>query len=406
MKAKEAFDKLFEGVKFDSSLYKKILHTNIEFITRNEEFTRLFSGRNIGCYLLKYTMYDKNIYYDSVFGLEADDVIDTIKDISTIPKSFKVARDDINLAIFYIVHRFLSNKDLSEKQRLEFAKETLNYFSYRTLVLISSNYFIYPISEEKATSLTERLSNKYLIKKLKNWNEYCQYRSDEFLDNKFRKLLDKFDNDDELSKGISDLYIRTKDTIKNIYSEFMIMLEKDEVIKSKSSTITDTEGDVNLIDKIDTVDVYMTRLEHLLVDKSSLVKREYINTVIDIVNSISYTNLEEVLDYIVNYTFDSKNNYKRVHELFKEVVINAIDYLQRNNVFTNKKLDIVMAMNYLVGNVLYARGDELDVHRVKINIEKLIKDLYKLNKNKITDRNIKNLRNGVYLYVVLRAFIA
>lgn len=406
MKAKEAFDKLFEGVKFDSSLYKKILHTNIEFITRNEEFTRLFSGRNIGCYLLKYTMYDKNIYYDSLFGLEADDVIDTIKDISTIPKSFKVARDDINLAIFYIVHRFLSNKDLSEKQRLEFAKETLNYFSYRTLVLISSNYFIYPISEEKATSLTERLSNKYLIKRLKNWNEYCQYRSDEFLDNKFRKLLDKFDNDDELSKAISDLYIRTKDTIKNIYSEFMIMLEKDEVIKSKGSTITDLEGDTKLIDKIDTVDVYMTRLEHLLVDKSSLVKREYINAVIDIVNSVSYTNLEEVLGYIVNYSFDSKNNYKKVHDLFKEIIINAVDYLQRNNVFTNKKLDIVMAINYLVGNVLYARGDELDVHKVKTNIEKLIKDLYKLNKNKITDRNIKNIRNGVYLYVVLRAFIA
>lgn len=405
MHVKEAFDKLFEGVRFDTSFYKKIVVNNIQFITRNTEFKNLFGSKLIGNHLVKYTMYDKDIFYDNLFGMSASDVIEAIEKITTINKNFKIARDDVNLVCFYIAHRFLSNKDLPKEKAEEYAREILDYFNYRTLVLISSNYFVYPISEEKALTLIERLNNKYIIKKLKNWNEYCQYRSQEYVDSKFRELLVKFNRDPELPNAITDLFNRTKDTIKNIYSEFIDMIENDDIIKSRKNIINDVEGAEVIVDKLDTPEKYFIKIENILVEKNTFVKKDFINVVTDIINSVSYKQVEETLTLICDYNFSTRENNQKVLGFVNSVLVNTIDYLNKNNLFLHNKSDIIDVMNTIVGNVLYARGTDIEINKVKDQGDKLIKEIYKSHKKYITDRNIKNIRNAVYIYIVLRAVI-
>lgn len=405
MKVKERLDKLFEGVRFDTSFYKKIVFNNIEFITRNTEFKNLFGSKLIGNHLVKYTMYDKDIFYNNLLNISASDVIEAIDDITTINKNFKIARDDVNLVCFYIAHRFLANKDLKKEQAEDYAKEILNYFNYRTLVLISSNYFVYPISEEKALTLIERLNNKYIIKKLKNWNEYCQYRSQEYIDSKFRDLLVKFNRDDELPNAITDLFNRTKDTLKNIYGEFIDMMENDDIIKSKKSIINDVEGQEVIVDKLDTPEKYFIKIENILVEKSTFIKKDYINVVTDIINSVSYKQVEETLTLICEHNFSSRENNDKVLAFVKNVLVNTIDYLNKNSIFLHNKSDVVSVMNTIVGNVLYARGTDIEINKVKDQGDKLIKAIYKEHKKSITERNIKNIRNAVYIYIVLRAIV-
>lgn len=405
MQAKQALDTLFADVEFDTRLYNKLLINNVEFMTRTQEYSKLFSGRSIGCYLIKYTMYDKNIFYDNLFDMEMEDAVDAIKTIKTIPASFKIARDDINMVTFYMAHRFLSNPKLSDKQKVQYAEEALNYFSYRTLVLISSMYFVYPISEAKATSLTERLSGKYVIKNVRNWNEYCQYRSSEYLQNKYKALLVKFDNDKDLPNAITDLFSRTKDTLKNIYAEFMVMLENDEVMASKTATITNMEGQESIADRVDNIQKYVNSVDDLLTDRSTLVKKPYVTVVVDILHTLAYNDLEAALDLLLEYAYSGKEGYVKVSGLFKDVLGNAVDYLQKNSMTLNVKSDIVEIMNSLVGNVLYARGNNVSIHHLKQAMDKTLRQIYKQAKININDRNVANVRNGVYLYVVLAAMV-
>lgn len=404
MQVKEALDAYFANVKFDAKLYGKLVSNNIEYISGNDERTQLFSGRNIGCYFIKYTQYDKNIFYNNLFGLEYDDIVQEINQITSIPKNFKVARDDVNLMCFYIAHRFLSNAELDQKLRLQYAKEALNYFNYRTLVLLSSTYFIYPISEDKATSMTERLSNKYIIKKVKNWNEYCQYRSDEYLDSKFLSLLQKMDRDDDLPNAITDLFGRTKDTIKNIYSEFMDMMESGDIIKSKQAVVKDMEGNEQLADRIESVQRYVNKVDTILADKSVLIRKDYINVVVDILSNLSYRDMYECLDHVFEYAFSDRGAHDRVQSHFKDILVNAVEYLQRNEIYLHSKTNVLDIMNAIVGNVLYARGTEVSVHKVKEDGEKLIRSVYKYHKDSVSDRTLKSVRNGLYLYIVLIAF--
>jgi hypothetical protein len=406
MQVKQALDAYFADVKFDTALYKRLMLGNIEYITRNQEHTQLFSGRNVGCYFIKYTQYDKNIFYNNLFDLDFDDIVEAIDAVTSIPKNFKIARDDVNLMCFYIAHRFLSNPDLNDKQRREYAKEALNYFSYRTLVLITSTYFVYPISEDKATSMTERLSHKYIIKKLKNWNEYCQYRSDEYLDSKYFSLLEKLDDDEALPNAITDLFGRTKDTIKNIYSEFMEMLEGGDAIKSKHSVVKDGDGNEKIADRVDSVQKYIGQVDVMLSDKTAMIRKDHINVVVDILSNLSYRDLHECLDHLFEFAFSDRKSYDRVQSHMKDILVNAVEYLQRNEVYLHNKTSVLEIMNAIVGNVLYARGTEVDVHRVKNEGEQLIKAVYKYRKDHLSDRTLKSVRNGLYLYVVLMAFTA
>lgn len=403
---KQVLDEFFKDYDFNTAMYKKLVYNNIEFITSSEDKKNLFGSKLIGCHILKYTMYDKNIFYNNLFDIESEEVVEAIKSITTINKTFKVARDDINLVTFYMAHRFLSNENLPKEKRTEYAKEVLNYFNYRTLVLISSNYFEYPISEEKAVSLSERLSNRYVIKRLKNWNEYCHYRSEEYLDSKFLDLLIKFDKDADLPNAITDLLNRTKDTLKNIYSEFIYMLEHDDVIKSKSNVVNDLEGEEVILDKLNTPDKYFTKIQAMFVDKRTFIVKDYLDVATDIINSVSYKQLEETLDLCLEYSYTSKENHLKFKSFVNEIIINSIEYLNKNNIFLSNKSNVLEIINSLVGNILYARGTEINITKLKAEGDKLIKNVYKFNKRSISDRTIKNLRNAIYVYVMIVALIA
>lgn len=334
-----------------------------------------------------------------------EEVEEIVSQISSIPANFKIARDDINLICFYIAHKFLTNDKLPKAKQLEYATEILNYFSYRTLVLISSMYFIYPISEEKAVSLTERLSNRYLIKRVKNWNEYCEYRSKEYLSNKFLPLLKDFTNDKDLPNAINDLYNRTKDTLKNIYSEFITMMEKDELIKSKKSTGSDMTGKEIIIDKVDTPHNYFQRVEASLNDRSTFIREEYKNVTVDIVKSVSNSQLHEALELICDSYFNDRDKHREIRRITEEIFINSIEYLQSQEVYITNS-NVVSVMNYLVGNLLQARGTELKINKLKEDIDKLLNSLYKKSKKNIAPRVLRNVRNALYVYILLLGLVA
>ena len=406
MKVKQVFDELFKDFSFDSSFAKKLIYNNVEFITKKDDHKELFGGRLIGCQLLKYTGYDKNIFYENLFGMDMETVTAAVEKITTINRTFKIARDDVNLVCFYIAHRFLSNDKLPMDKRMEFAKEALNYFNYRTLVLLTSTYFVYPISEEKALTLSERLSNRYVIKKVKNWNEYCYYRSDEYLSSKFKDMLVKFTQDDDLPNAITDLYNRTKDTLKNIYVEFIDMMENDDVIKTKKGVVNDIEGQEVILDKLHTPDSYFTKIEGTMIDRHSFIKKEYIDVTTDIINSVSYKQLEELLDLTLSYSFKDKEAHGKVRKFFSDVLINSIEYLRRNNIYLHNKTDVLTVVNSVVGNVLFARGSEVEINKLKTEGDKLVKSVYKSANKQVTDRNAKNLRNALYIYVLLVAILS
>ena len=184
------------------------------------------------------------------------------------------------------------------------------------------------------------------------------------------------------------------------------MLEGGEAIRSKHAVIKDADGNEAIADRVESVQKYLSRIDELLSDKRALISKDHLNVVVDILSNLSYRDLQECLDHLFEYAFSSRQSHDQVQAHFKDILVNAIEYLQRNEIYLHSKTSVVQIMNAIVGNVLYARGTEVDVHRVKREGEDLIKAAYKYKKDHLSDRALKSVRNGVYLYIVLRAFTA
>lgn len=405
MKIKQALDELFKDVDFDIDLYKALVKANIDLITSTSEHKNLFGSRLIGCHHLSYTDYHKNLFYESVFGLELEAVLEAIDKITTIPKNFEIARDDINLTLFYGVHRFLSNPELKKEKAQEYAREALNYFNYRTLIVISAKWFKYPISEEKAVSLSERLSNRYIIKRVRNWNEYCQYRSSEYLTKDLVQVVSKFNQDDKLPNAINDLYNRTKNMMHHIYGEFTAMLEEQDILKSRKNVVVDPEGNEVVVDRTDSPTLYIGKVEHAILDKNNFIKRDLIDVTSEIVNSVSTKQLEESLLMLHEYYFRGKEPAEHVRSFIQSFLVSCFDYLHRNEVRFSSGHNVLKVVNLIAGNVLYARGTDIEITQVKEQAEKLVKDAYKQAKQNISGRNLKNARNALCIYLLLIALM-
>lgn len=402
---KEVMDLIFKDVEFDKHLYRKILYINIDLITRKEN-RNLFGSQLIGCYMVSYTNANKATFYDELFDLDYEEVEEQLKKINTINENFKIARDSINLTCFYIAHRFLSNKALKEENRIAYATEILNYFSYRTLLVITSNFFIYPISEEEAVSLFERLTNRYIIKKVKNWSEYCLYRSQEYLKSKFYDVVLKFNDDNTLPNAINDLFSRTKDTMKNIYREFITLNESNEALRKRKTVVNDLEGQEVLMDKLHASENLVNYLTSTLNDRNTFIRTSHIDVSVDIIKNLSYKNLHECLNIVYEYMLLNPKNYNETIHIMNSILINSLIYLQNNEYYISDQNDVLHIMNILVGNLLYARGTDIEINKIKDQIYAFIKKAYKeVKKEHVSNKLLNNLKNGFFIYVMLRALL-
>lgn len=400
----ETFNEIFKDVEFDKNLYKLILHSNIKLITKNEN-KNFFGGQLIGCYVVKYTYYDKDEFFSYVFDKDSEEIEKKLKTISTLNQSFKISFDSINLTCFYIAHRFLTNNKLSKKEQLEYAAEILNYFNYRTLLVICSNYFIYPISEEEALSLFERLSNRYIIKKVKNWNEYCQYRSNEYLESKQIVLLKSFRNDDELPNAINDLFIRTKDTLKNIYREFIKLQEDDNSIGIRKSTLNDLEGKEVIVDNLHSAEKYSNILVSSLSDKNNFIRSDYVNVTLSIIKNISYKHINECLEFFYEYSHKDSKTFNETQQLLTSIIINTLSYIQKHNLHVKEGASIIKILNMITGVLLYSRKTNVEINTLKQQLSNHIDKIYKVStKKKLSSKVKPNLRNAFYVYVLIRTF--
>jgi hypothetical protein len=143
------------------------------------------------------------------------------------------------------------------------------------------------------------------------------------------------------------------------------MNENDDIIKSRKNIINDVEGAEVIVDKLDTPEKYFIKIENMLVEKNTFVKKDYINVVTDIINSVSFKQVEETLTYVCDFNFSTRENNQKVLSFVNSVLVNTIDYLNKNSIFLHNKSDIISVMNMIVGNVLYARGTDIEINKVK-----------------------------------------
>ncbi len=401
---KDVFDDLSEDIKFNKSDVIKINNLCVNFVTKNNDHRSFFGGKLIGLYVIRFTLSDESEFFDTMFNIDVGSAKKMAAKITTINQTFKVSSDAMNLAVMYIVHRFLTSPHLDNEGRYLGAKLALLYMNYRTLATFNSNYFIYPLDENTAQSLYEALSGRYLIKKYNNWREVTEHRVVEMLKPSNHQIdtLIKFTEDDKIVNIINDVVNRVKDNMKNIYREFRNLPKNNKKLKSSQATMMDVDGDVVIKDLIGGPLAIGDYLKTTLVDKDSFIKGDLVAV---IASSMEGASEELLLDTLEGFFLLHKDlKHKKTFDTFIDIVITAmVGYLRKIDYVIKKHNDMRFIVTKLRGFILSSRSSTditgiNDIRDVGIDIVR-----ESLGGEIKYERTLSSLRNMLVLYIILRA---
>jgi len=397
---KEVMDEIWSGIKFDSRLAKKVHMYRIEFVTRNSEHMAFFGGNLMGVHKVRFTLSDYSRFFDVMLDAEADAIERQISTITTINHEFKISSDALNQTVLYMIHRFLTSPLLSSSKRIEAAVDLGLIFGYRTIAALLVHYFKYPIDTYTAQAVYERLSGRYLIKKLGTWQDVFEYRAKELIDSHgvhYQNIV-KYNDDLAIVNILNDMHGRIKDMLKNIYAEFIKVHEQGDKLGVNKSTMIDADGAEIVKDRVHGLDNYKTYIENCVVDKNTFIKYELIDVVSSVVPTAKGKSLGLSLEWMVEHV--TGKGRQHVIDFIDLSMVMSYNYLLKNEYVLHRSRDIVTLVGKLKGYILSSREDSADMNRLRDIGAEIVRNAT----GHQSEQTISAVRNALFLYVCIRAY--
>jgi hypothetical protein len=396
---KELFDNELKNVKFTPKLVRDINLFQVGFTVRNQDHAEFFGGHLTGCHVLRFNNADFSKWYE-LFDVNDQDLTKKMHKIPSVNPAFKITSDLFNVLNVYLAHRFLVEESLPEKLRLQAAKDVLLVIQYRTISAIITQRFIYPADPNVAQRTFERLSNRFLLKKIGSWQKLFEYRSDELLskDSIHLRALLKFNNDTEILYCVSDMHNRISDAIKNIYSVHMQTHAAGDSVTRSGGTGANMEGEVEFKDKhvreSDMVD-YVT---DVLGERNNFVRNELMDIVLSSMKTVQESNLRQTLNWLTDNALSTHR--KEILAFVENVFKYALGYLTNEGRPDNPN-DISQVIGNLRGSLMSSRSSDEVLLTMRDDGSFLVKQAT----GRTNEQTIAGIRTSVILYIFLRGYL-
>ena len=401
LKLIDLFDEEFTDVKFDKKLAKALYDFQIGFVNKNEEHMMFFGGNLLGVQVVRFTPSDYNNFFDNILGVDVDSIKSKISNESGLNKDWVVSSDEFNLTCLYLVHRFISNKELNDEVSKRAAKDAILILQYKLMSSLLAYFFRYPADPNLAQATYAELSNRFLIKKLGTWGDVFAYRADEIIksDSIHNSVLKKFNNDDDIVYAINDIQGRLRDMVKNIYAVFSRVHVSGDKINISSNSEISMDGNESLKDKTHSPDIYYKYILSIMTDEYTFIKEELFNIVVQALPGVSPKLLRNTLHWM---SVESHGKYKKdIDEYVHAIILYTIEYLYSDGSINKQSRDLI-SMTIKIRNLyLSSRSSDFELKGIRDVGDKLVKLSME---RKISDSSAAIVRTGTILYITLRAF--
>ena len=389
------------SLKFDLKFLTELSRLRVSFINKNQDHMEFFGGVYTGVQTVRWSSSDFTNFYDL---LDVDPVIleNDIHSLPEVNKDFKVASDVFNLTCMYLVHGFLKSTYLDIKKRRLGAFTALLLFNYKCLTSLLFQYFKYPCDPKLAKATYDSLSLRFLIKKLKSWQEVLEFRANEVLDpnsqtKHYTELLN-FRNDERIIYAVTDSQNRLRDMLKNIYGEMMLVKENGGKVIEVANTQINADGEVVFKDKTEGIDAYVNYCLGILHDRNSFIRNELTAIVIRLMPTMQESAFEETLEWLSEHILTDKRNI--VEDFIKTVLSHSHNYMVSSEFVFKGTNDLGIILSKL--KTVYGSSRSTDEELLKIR--KVGSKIIEIATKKKNEQIVSAIRTGVSLYICLRTY--
>lgn len=397
---KEAFDDIFDGIKFDEALAKSLYKFRVNYMSANKDHMEFFGGNLLGVNIVRFKDSDVNNFF-ALFDLEYKEVVDQVRRVTTIDHSLKVGSDVFNLTVIYVIHRFL-NSPVNQITRQKACYDTAMIFFCRCCAALICANFTYPADPKVAQLAYANLSQKYLIKRLGSWNKVLDYRTLALLDKKespHTRTLQFFDEDPKIQYVISDSQGRIREMFKGYYSEFMIVHQQGDSLTIQKSFVTGAEGEDVLREKTMGPENYIYFIREIIPDRDTFIRGDILQIVSRNNSNTSLRAVTSTLEWLVDGSMDPKR-HKQVDDFVCRVLVLMAHFMQYN-IEANRHRDLAYVLSTLKNLFLSTRSVDPDLIKVREMGEKIVTEA----QGKMSTSLMMATRTAVIIYICARALI-
>ena len=395
---KDAFDKHFKNVTFDSRFLNKLRAYNQDIFGRPNNL-EWFGSTLLGVHPIRYLPQDSDRFFDEICEVDEDALTESIRSTKSVNLEWNVGGSVLNLAIVYIVHRVLAKAD-KDPVAHDIGFQALMLMQFKFYSSIYFNFFSKRgrlVDLPTAEAAYAALSMRFEIKVAGSWRKHLENRAEDFLSKDgttHHPRIVKFDNPKDVIYYITDMNTRNKNTVKEYYDELRKVRQSGNRILVQSQTII-LDGQAIMRDQVNALSIAKQQLFESSVSFQSLYKAELALVVLEMVPKASGTAFKNVLQYIAKLPSLGKERDK-INVIMEDTLAHAFDYVVTNRVsFT----DVASLLEKLRALYTAPKSSNQYVLSLRDSIEKIVSKETHLTHQAA----LAAVRTALMLYFVLRA---
>lgn len=377
---------------FDQSLLNDLRMFRINWAQKEDIYIEFLGGNTLGTQAIRFSIKDDEMLIVDTLNMDITSLSYDITNTKGITKGRAAETNVIYQTLVYLMHGFIKSSKLNNKLKEEALKECYYIFAYKKFSSLMFHYFKYPTEEAIAKAVYEKLSSKFLIKRLNNWQEVFEYRAKDILPNGIhgRRLMD-YDTDDAI-RIILDLQTKLNDMFKNVYSVTVQVANSNERIVS-DSLFTTIDGNEDLKTITNAPDRYIKYIKSIINSKNDFVKYDLTHLVAEQFNKLVTSTF---YNYLISIT---ELDQKTLDILTNVAIIETIETLANKGIIKDYHKHILEVISIIKQKYSNGKYDSKDCKQLKKILEK---QFCKLNPK--ASYVASRAAIGVIMYTFIRCF--
>lgn len=348
---------------FDLSLYHDIKLFRLNWAQKDNDYIEFLGGNTLGIQAIRFSIKDDEEFVSDTLGIDLNELTFSLCNTKGITKGRAAECNAVFQILIYLMHGFMKSNKLKLKDKQDALNECYYIFAYKKFSSLMFHYFKFPTDESIAKAAYEKMSNKYLIKKLNSWQKVFEYRAkDVHIGNIHHKRLMDYSTEDAI-RVLLDLQTKLNDMFKNVYALIIEVYNNNERIVS-DTLVSNLDGEEKLVEIANAPDKHIRYIKSIINSNTDFVKY-------DLVNLISSQLSKGSTSLFYNFlTIVSSMDKKILDKIADISILQGIEILATKGIANNYDKHILDVMNILKLHFSNTKNNNRELEKLKTVLEK------------------------------------
>lgn len=345
---------------FSKKKHQTLVHNLLHFIlSKNKQNIEFMQSPLIGVHKISFTDSDTKHIFDTL-NIDFNDFSRDIPKIKGIVEEWKTSTIPANVLGTVLMHKIINEANGNER----LLRDVYVITTFKIFTSAYNNYFRYPVEEQVARTVYDKLSRKFIIKRESSNYKVFMVKSEKIL--KGTTLYDRLKTSDieEHVLAINAISGSIRQYLHTFFLALLDVLENGD--KATLISVIDDTGKVIGLENNNRI--YYENIERILMNKDILINR----TILDLMAEVLDTGIgdtPEVLETM--YTIMHKEP-KKILTLIDDIVNSILYYLYQNEFYPPYNENIGTLIIYLKQYVSNSKVKNKDLLAAKSAIQHII----------------------------------